>query len=49
MAALLAEIRNGQLADGLVAAVDRIGAVLAEHFPPRKRDANELSDDLVIL
>jgi putative membrane protein len=49
MSALLAEIREGRLADGLVAAVERVGAVLAEHFPPRKRDANELSDDLVIL
>jgi len=49
MAALLAEIRKGRLADGLVAAVERVGAVLAEHFPPRKRDENELSDDLVIL
>jgi putative membrane protein len=49
MSALLAEIRKGRLADGLVAAVERVGAVLAEHFPPRKRDANELSDDLVIL
>jgi putative membrane protein len=49
MAALLAEIRQGRLADGLVAAVERVGAVLAEHFPPRRRDANELSDDLVIL
>ena len=49
MAALLAEIRAGRLADGLVAAVGRVGVVLAEHFPPRRRDENELSDDLVIL
>ncbi len=49
MAALIAEIKEGRLADGLVAAVGRVGAVLAEHFPPRRRDANELSDDLVLL
>jgi putative membrane protein len=49
MSALLAEIRRGRLADGLGGAVERVGAVLAEHFPPRKRDENELSDDLVIL
>lgn len=49
MAALLAEIRKGRLAEGLVAAVGRVGAVLVEHFPPRRRDENELSDDLVIL
>jgi putative membrane protein len=49
MSALLAEIRKGQLADGLVAAVGRVGVVLADHFAPRRRDENELSDDLVIL
>jgi putative membrane protein len=49
MSALLAEIRRGRLDDGLVAAVERVGVVLAEHFPPRRRDENELSDDLVIL
>ncbi len=46
---LLAEIKAGRLADGLIAAVGHTGAVLAEHFPPRPRDANELSDDLVLI
>ena len=35
LGALLAEIREGRLAEGLVAAVDGVGEVLARHFPPR--------------
>jgi putative membrane protein len=49
MAALLAEVRAGRLADGLMAAVAKSGAVLAEHFPPRPDDRNELENDVVIL
>jgi putative membrane protein len=49
MANLLAEIRAGRLTEGLIAAVGETGAVLAEHFPPRPRDPNELSDDLVLI
>ncbi|MCR4283237.1 MAG: DUF5130 family protein [Bauldia sp.] len=46
---LVAEIRAGRLADGLIAAIDTTGAVLAKHFPPRADDRNELPNDLVIL
>jgi len=46
---LVAEIRRGRLADGLVATIGHLGAVLAAHFPPRPRDVNELSDDLILL
>jgi putative membrane protein len=49
MANLLAEIRAGRLTEGLIAAVGETGAVLAQHFPPRPRDPNELSDDLVLI
>lgn len=49
MAALLAEIRQGRLAAGLVAAIASVGAVLAQHFPPRARDRNELPNDLIML
>jgi putative membrane protein len=49
LAQLLAEIRAGRLADGLVGAIGRAGTVLAVHFPPRPRDRNELPNDLVIL
>ena len=47
MAAMLAEIRAGRLAAGLVAAVDKVGAVLAEHFPRAEDDRNELPDRLI--
>jgi putative membrane protein len=46
---LVTEIRAGSLADGLIAAVEMSGAVLAEHFPPRPHDRDELADDVVIL
>jgi putative membrane protein len=49
MAALIAEIKAKRLAEGLIAAIERSGAVLAQHFPPRPRDRNELPNDLVIL
>ncbi|HZP20941.1 MAG TPA: hypothetical protein VFB16_12130, partial [Bauldia sp.] len=49
IAALTREIAAGRLADGLVAAIGRAGAVLAEHFPPRPRDRNELANDVVLI
>ncbi|MBN9318547.1 MAG: hypothetical protein BGN86_14525 [Caulobacterales bacterium 68-7] len=43
--ALLTEpLRRGETADGFVAAVERIGAILAAHLPPRADDPNELPD-----
>ena len=47
MAAMLAEIKAGRLADGMIAAVERVGAVLAEHFPRAENDINELPDRLI--
>lgn len=47
MAAMLTEIRNGRIADGLCAAIERVGAVLAEHFPRDADDRNELPDRLI--
>ena len=47
MAAMLAELRAGRVADGLCAAVERVGAVLAEHFPRDDADGNELPDRLI--
>jgi putative membrane protein len=44
MAALLAPLREGRLGDGMVAAIERIGAVLAEAAPARADDRNELPD-----
>jgi putative membrane protein len=42
--AVAAAVRDGQAADGLCEAVDAIGEALAEHFPPRPGDRNELPD-----
>ncbi len=39
--------RNEQLVDGVLSAVRRAGVVLAEHFPPRDDNPNELSDRVV--
>ena len=47
MAAMLPEIRAGRIADGMVAAIERVGAVLAEHFPRAEDDTNELPDRLI--
>jgi putative membrane protein len=49
MAAMLAELKAGRLADGLIAAVERVGAVLAQHFPRAEDDTNELPDRLIEL
>lgn len=47
MAALLGEVRHGRLADGMIAAIERVGAVLAEHFARADDDTNELPDRLI--
>lgn len=47
MAAMLAEIRHGRIAEGMAAAVARVGAVLAEHFPRAEDDHNELPDRVI--
>ena len=49
MAAMLAEIKAGRPADGMIAAVEQVGAVLAEHFPRADDDVNELPDRLIEL
>lgn len=49
MAAMLAHIRDGRLADGMAAAVEKVGAVLAQHFPRAADDINELPDRLIEL
>ncbi|MFC4294911.1 TPM domain-containing protein [Novosphingobium tardum] len=47
MAAMLAELRRGNVADGVIAAVERVGAILAQHFPRHENDVNELPDRLI--
>ena len=49
MAALLVEVKAGRPADGIVAAVEQVGNVLAEHFPRSSADTNEIPDKLIEL
>ncbi|WP_156679190.1 TPM domain-containing protein [Sphingomonas profundi] len=49
MAALIEAVRDGRAGDGMAAAVERIGAVLAQHFPKTPTDRNELPDRLIEL
>jgi putative membrane protein len=49
MADLIAEVRQGRLADGMIAAVRDVGVVLAQHFPRADDDVNELPDRLIEL
>lgn len=49
MAALVDEVRAGRPGAGMAAAVARIGAVLATHFPKTGDDSNELPDRLIEL
>jgi putative membrane protein len=49
MAALLVEVREGRVGDGMVAAIEHVGVVLAEHFPRSAADTNEIPDKLIEL
>ncbi len=49
MTSLLVDVKAGRIADGMVAAVTLVGAVLAEHFPRSEGDTNEIPDKLIEL
>ncbi|MET0248418.1 MAG: TPM domain-containing protein [Sphingobium sp.] len=49
MAALIDHVREDRPAQGMVEAVNRVGALLATHFPRTQGDANELPDRLIEL
>jgi putative membrane protein len=49
IADLLDAIRAGQAGDGLVKAVRRAGAILAEHAPPRLDDMDELPNKVILM
>jgi len=49
IAELVGSIRQERAGDGLVQAVRRAGAILAEHVPPGAQDRNELPDRVVLL
>jgi uncharacterized membrane protein len=38
--------RRGALAEGIIGAVEAVGARLAQKFPPRADDTNEIPDDI---
>jgi putative membrane protein len=44
---ITAAARNGQLVNGMLNAIHKAGALLAQHFPPSARNPNELSDRMV--
>ena len=47
--ALIAAIKAGHAGDGFVAAIERCGAVLAEHFPPGALNRDELPNKVVVI
>jgi putative membrane protein len=49
MVDMLAHVREGRIADGMIAAIGDVGTILAEHFPRRDDDKNELPDRLIEL
>ena len=49
MASLVIAVKDGRPGDGMAAAVQEIGVVLAEHFPRSAGDINELPDRLIEL
>ena len=49
MAAMIAEVREGRIAAGMIAAIERVGKLLAEHLPRAEDDSNELPDRLIEL
>jgi putative membrane protein len=49
MATLLADVRDGRPGDGICAAIQQIGIVLAEHFPKTADNPNEMPDKLIEL
>ena len=49
MAVLITDVKAGRPADGIVAAVEHIGEVLATHFPKSSTDTNEIPDKLIQL
>jgi putative membrane protein len=49
MAALIVDVKEGRVADGMVAAIEEVGTVLTQHFPRSTGDVNEIPDKLIEL
>src|SRR5262245_50794546 len=45
-AAMSEELKRGRFSEAILTAVERVGAVLAEHFPPEAADDNELPNEI---
>lgn len=45
---MVAGIKRGETASGLIRAIETCGDILAQHFPPDQANPNELKDHLVI-
>ncbi|MGI8704600.1 MAG: TPM domain-containing protein [Sphingomicrobium sp.] len=49
MEALLVDVKAGRIADGIIAAIEEVGLVLAEHVPKSAGNPNEIPDKLIEL
>lgn len=47
MHAMLAPIRQGRVAEGMIAAIGKVGAVLTEHLPATHHETNQIPDRLI--
>ena len=47
--ALVSHMRDGEIADGFVAAIDLCGKELAQHFPPTEGSGDELPDQIYLI
>lgn len=45
---IVSNIKQGKQAAGIIQAVEFVGKILAEHFPRKKDDTNELSDEIAV-
>ena len=43
---MLAQFKEGQIAQGLIDGIQQAGQQLKKHFPYQKEDVNELSDEI---
>jgi putative membrane protein len=46
---LIEHLSEGRRTEGLIAAIEACGKILATHFPPRRADQNELPNHLIVL
>lgn len=42
------EFRSGHFAEGLILGIERVGKILAQHFPIKEDDTNELSNRVIL-